>query len=70
MGATTPCTKLEQLMTERFDTMLNSMDPLLLQGYKQFLHEVIIQGISRNNLPLDTLSRCLFNLNRDHRPHC
>ena len=45
--------------------MLDGMDPKLLQGYKTFLHEVIIQGVCRYNLTLNTLSRCLVNLNKE-----
>ena len=51
--------------SESFQTILNLMDPLLLKGYHKFLHELIIQGISRHNLTLNTLSSCLFNLNND-----
>ena len=51
--------------TVNFATMLDEMDPKLLQGYRTFLHEVIIQGISHYNLTLNTLSRCLDNMNKE-----
>ena len=50
---------------DSFQRMLNVMDPLLLQGYHKFLHEVIIQGISHHNFTLNTLSNCLLNLNKE-----
>ena len=50
---------------ENFETMLDSMDPLLLQGYKKFLHDVIIRGICGHHLTLNTLSRCLENMNKE-----
>ena len=45
--------------------MLDEMDPKLLQGYRTFLHEVIIQGVCHYNLTLNTLSRRLVNLNKE-----
>ena len=50
---------------DSFQEMLNVMDPLLLQGYHKFLHEMIIRGISHNNFTLNTLSNCLLNLNKE-----
>ena len=41
------------------------MEPSLLEGYKMFMHEVIIQGISFHNLNVDTLNRYLFDLNKE-----
>ena len=41
------------------------MDPLVLQGYKKFMHEVIIQGISFHDLNCDTLNFALFHFNKD-----
>ena len=47
--------------TEDFMTILQLMDPLLVQGYRKFLHEVITQGISRHNFTLNTLNKCFMN---------
>ena len=41
--------------SKSLDDILQHMDPSLLQGYKKFMHEVIIQGISYDNCTLDTL---------------
>ena len=57
--------KISTEETKNFETMLDVMDPLLLQGYKKFLHEVIIQGICNHHLTLNTLSRCLENMNKE-----
>ena len=51
--------------TKTFETLLDVMDPKLRQGYRTFLHEVIIQGICRYNLTLNTLNRCLDNMNKE-----
>ena len=32
------------------DDILQHMDPSTMQGYKKFMHEVIIQGICYHNL--------------------
>ena len=42
--------------------ILQHKETSLLEGYKMFMHEVIIQGISYHNLNVDTLNRYLFNL--------
>ena len=47
------------------DDILQHMEPSLLEGYKMFMHEVIIQGISYHNLNVDTLNRYLFDLNKE-----
>ena len=39
------------------DDILQHMDPSLLQGYKKFMHEVIIQGICYHNLTMETMNR-------------
>lgn len=57
--------KISTEETETFETMLDAMEPKLLQGYKAFLQQVIIKGISHHNLPLNTLRSCLVNLNKD-----
>ena len=47
------------------DDILQHMDPSTIQGYKTFMHEVIIQGICYHNLNFDTLNRYLFNFNKE-----
>ena len=47
--------------TEDFMTILQLMDPSLVEGYRKFLHEVITQGISHHNFTLNTLNKCLMN---------
>ena len=47
------------------DEILQHMEPSLLEGYKMFMHEVIIQGISYHNLNVDTLSRYLSDFNKE-----
>ena len=51
--------------SEHFETMLQQMDPLLVQGYRKFLHEVITHGISCYNFTLNTLNSCLLNFNQE-----
>ena len=51
--------------SNRLDKILQQMDPSLLQGYKKFMHEVIIQGISYHDLTFDTLNRDLFGFNKE-----
>ena len=50
--------------SKSLDDILQHMDPSLLQGYKKFMHEVIIQGISYDNCTLDTLNSCLLDLHK------
>ena len=57
--------KINTEQSNRLEEILQQMDPSLLQGYKKFIHEVIIQGISYHNLTFDTLNRYLFDLNKD-----
>ena len=47
------------------DDILQHMEPSLLEGYKMFMYEVIIQGICYHNLNVDTLNRYLFDLNKE-----
>ena len=63
MDQQTPVISTEQ--SECFENMLQRMNPLLVQGYKKFLHEVIIRGITHQNLTLNTLSSCLLNFNKE-----
>ena len=59
-----PATSESVEESERFQALLTSLDPSLLQGYNKFMHEVIVQGNSRFHLPLSRLSHCLFTLNK------
>ena len=70
MEATTQCAKLDLSTssyeeTTNFQALLADMDPELLQGYRRFLHEVLIQGVCHNNLTVNTLSRCLDTMNKE-----
>ena len=47
------------------DDILQHMDPSTIQGYKTFMHEVIIQGICYHNINFETLNRYLFNFNKE-----
>ena len=47
------------------DDILQHMDPSLLQGYKKFMHEVIIQGISYHDFTLDTLNCSLLDFHKE-----
>ena len=47
------------------DDILQHMDPSLLQGYKKFMRELIIQAISYHDFTVDTLNRSLLDLNKD-----
>ena len=57
--------KINTEQSNRLEEILQQMDPSLLQGYKKFMHEVIIQGISYHDLTFDTLNRYLFDFNKD-----
>ena len=52
---------INKQQVEDFTDMLKLMDPLLVQSYRKFLHEVITQGISCHNFTLNTLNKCLMN---------
>ena len=45
--------------SNRFEEILQQMDPSL-QGYKKFLYEVIIKGISYDDFTFDALNCSLF----------
>ena len=47
------------------DDILQHVDPSTIQGYKKFMHEVIIQGICYHNLNFETLNRYLFDFNKE-----
>ena len=57
--------KINTEQSNKLEEILQQMDPSLLQGYKKFMHEVIIQGVSYHDLTFDTLNCYLFNLNKD-----
>ena len=57
--------KINTEQSNRFEEILQQMDPSLLQGYKKFIHEVIIQGISYHNLTFDALNCSLFDFNKE-----
>ena len=64
MAATTQCTNLDlptssSEETTHFQTLLNGMDPALLQGYRRFLHDALIEGVCHYNLTVHTFRRCL-----------
>ena len=46
------------------DDIFQHVDPSTIQGYKKFMQEVIIQGISYHHLTFDTLNRYLFDFNK------
>ena len=51
--------------SDRLDDILQEMDPSLLQGYKKFMREVIIQGICYHNLTMETINNYLLDLHKD-----
>ena len=57
--------KINTEQSNRLEEILQQMDPSLLQGYKKFLYEVIIQGISYHDFTFDALNCSLFDLNKD-----
>ena len=57
--------KMNTEQSNRFEELLQQMDPSLLQGYKKFMHELIIQAISYHDFTVDTLNRSLLDLNKD-----
>ena len=52
--------------TEDFMNMIKLMDPKLVQSYRKFLHEVLMQGLSYHNFTLNTLNKCLMNFTQDY----
>ena len=48
-----------------FIGMIKLMDPLLVESYRKFLHEVLTQGLSYHNFTLNTLNKCLMNYTQD-----
>jgi len=47
------------------DDILQHVDPSTIQGYKKFMHEIIIQGICYHNLNFEILNRYLFDFNKE-----
>ena len=54
--------KINTEQSKRLEEILQQMDPSLLQGYKKFMHELII---SYHDFTVDTLNRSLLDLNKD-----
>jgi len=52
-----PCNSLDQV--------LQHIDASTLQGYRKFMHDVLIEGISHHNLNFDTLNQQLMTLNKE-----
>jgi len=52
-----PCNSLDQV--------LQHIDASTIQGYKRFMHEVIIQGICYHHINFDTLNRYLLDFNKE-----
>ena len=70
MAATTQCTNLDlptssSEETTHFQTLLNGMDPALLQGYRRFLHDALIEGVCHYNLTVTTFRRCLETMTKE-----
>ena len=61
--------KINTEQSSSLDDILQQMDPLLLQGYKKFIHEVIIQDVNYHDFTFNTLNRYLFDLNKDVMDH-
>ena len=61
--------KINTEQSSSLDDILQQMDPLLLQGYKKFIHEVIIQCVNYHDFTFNTLNRYLFDLNKDVMDH-
>ena len=56
--------KINTEQSNRLEEILQQMDPSL-QGYKKFLYEVIIQGISYDDFTFDALNCSLFDFNKE-----
>ena len=54
--------KINTEQSNRLEEILQQMDLSLLQGYKNFMHELII---SYHDFTVDTLNRSLLDLNKD-----
>ena len=57
--------KIHTKQANRFEELLQQIDPSLLRGYKKFMHEVIIQGLSHHDFTFDILNSCLFDFNKE-----
>ena len=47
------------------DPILGHVDPSIVQGYKRFMQEVIIQAICHHHLNFNTLNQYLFDFNKE-----
>ena len=63
MDQQAPTNSIEK--TEDFMDMIKLMDPLLVESYRKFLHEVLTQGLSHHNFTFNTLNKCLMNYTQD-----
>ena len=57
--------KINTEQSNRLEEILQQMDPSLLQGYKKFMHELIIQGISYHDFTFDALNCSLLDFNKE-----
>ena len=57
MGATTPCTNLEQL--------LRKVQPCQFASYQEFMRALMIETLAHTNMTFDQLNYDLFALNRE-----
>ena len=57
MGATTPCTKLEQL--------LRKVQPCQFSSYQAFLRALMIEALANTDMTFDQLNYHLYDLNRE-----
>ena len=46
------------------DQLLQAIDTSKVQGYQQFMHDLIVEGISHHCLHLETLNSFLFEFNK------
>ena len=52
--------------TKDFMDMIKLMDPKLVESYRTFLHEVLMQGLSYHNFTLNALNKCLMNFTQEY----
>ena len=46
------------------DQLLQAIDTSKVQGYQEFMHDLIVEGISHHCLHLETLNSFLFEFNK------
>ena len=47
------------------DQLLQAIGTSKVQGYQEFLHDLIVEGISHHGLTFETLNSLLFELNKE-----